>query len=728
MENRVARDDLEGWLSIYRRYARRGSVEWSATGTSFLRELADHAGLIAESGGKPAEGASDLAEALADTRLRGPGEHPARITRLFADLPPEESDRAALLRDAAKQLDPGGLLLIRADRGAAIEDWIAGEPALSCRGRHPIGRRCLFALQRRYERPRIALLPDSSGACMQIRTFAPLEELERRGEVQVTVLPGDASPEILVDHDLLLLQRFGGMPALRLMLEARDLGIPVALELDDDFFHLPWFNPGAKIYGRYEIQVALRALLRGADAIVTSTPYLRSRMLEYNDRVMTMHNLVDTTLFRREPGPFHDEAVTTFGYIGTRTHQEDFRPVIEPLSRLLLENDGVVRAVFVGHVPDELARLPHVRYLGWYGDYHNAAGALTRSGANIALAPLMDVEFNRSKSAMKYLEYGACGIPGIFSDVEAYHDFIRHGETGLLVREHTPKGWYEAMHRVVSEPDLRGRMADAAHNDVQTHHSIEQRAEDFLELYSQVLDGPAASPVQPLANSASDRRMFTVIVRADGDPLKELPLFGQLRDHLPEGSEWIVIARDTPLRDALSYGAEVEIIDGRQPGAELEAIARAGGEWILLVDGRVTVEDDTCERLLAVAGPSVGAIGPRMRNPSSEQSIAAVISGPDASDDALASLASSRPFSAARVLDPHCVLLNRQALTQVGGVTGGLVWEDALTDLCSRLSEANFEIRVSNLGALDMKRGEDVRDPGSRTGQSHATRNVVRRT
>ena len=30
------------------------------------------------------------------------------------------------------------VLLVRADRGAAIEDWIAAEPALRCRGRHPV--------------------------------------------------------------------------------------------------------------------------------------------------------------------------------------------------------------------------------------------------------------------------------------------------------------------------------------------------------------------------------------------------------------------------------------------------------------------------------------------------------------------------------------------------------------------------------------------------------------
>ena len=51
---------------------------------------------------------------------------------------------------------------------------------------------------------------------------------------------------------------------------------------------------------------------------------------------------------------------------------------------------------------------------------------------DVAIAPLEDDAFTRGKSDLKYLDYAALGIPGVFSDVRPYRDTVRHRETGLL--------------------------------------------------------------------------------------------------------------------------------------------------------------------------------------------------------------------------------------------------------------------------------------------------------
>ena len=147
---------------------------------------------------------------------------------------------------------------------------------------------------------------------------------------------------------------------------------------------------------------------------------------------------------------------------------------------MLIESNGKARAVFIGAVPEELKRHPFETYLGWFGSYHNAAQALSRSGVNVALAPLIDLEFNRSKSAMKYLEYGACKIVGIFSDVEAYSQQVQHMKNGFKVSNHSQEKWDQALRFMVENPEKRNSMRDAAHQDVIKNHSIGEKMHDFL--------------------------------------------------------------------------------------------------------------------------------------------------------------------------------------------------------------------------------------------------------
>ena len=79
---------------------------------------------------------------------------------------------------------------------------------------------------------------------------------------------------------------------------------------------------------------------------------------------------------------------------------------------------------------------------------------------DVAIAPLEDDAFTSCKSDLKYLDYGALGIPGVFSDVRPYRDTVRHGETGLLAAN-DEKAWADALEEIVGDAALRARLAGA---------------------------------------------------------------------------------------------------------------------------------------------------------------------------------------------------------------------------------------------------------------------------
>jgi glycosyltransferase involved in cell wall biosynthesis len=107
---------------------------------------------------------------------------------------------------------------------------------------------------------------------------------------------------------------------------------------------------------------------------------------------------------------------------------------------------------------------------------------------DVAIAPLGDDTFTRGKSDLKYLDYAALGIPGVFSDVRPYRETVRHRETGLLAANE-PEAWAEALEEVVSDAALRARLAEAATRDVHGHRMLKTNATRWSDAIETIVPG-----------------------------------------------------------------------------------------------------------------------------------------------------------------------------------------------------------------------------------------------
>ncbi len=103
---------------------------------------------------------------------------------------------------------------------------------------------------------------------------------------------------------------------------------------------------------------------------------------------------------------------------------------------------------------------------------------------DFAVAPLVDDAFNRSKSYIKYLDYGALGLPCAFSGIGVFEDVVRNGENGLIVRD--PSDWYSALRLLATDKSLRTRMGAAARRDVEANHTLAAQAYRHKELWAQI--------------------------------------------------------------------------------------------------------------------------------------------------------------------------------------------------------------------------------------------------
>lgn len=117
-------------------------------------------------------------------------------------------------------------------------------------------------------------------------------------------------------------------------------------------------------------------------------------------------------------------------------------------------------------------RIPVDRYR--WTDWTKGVPAYLRSiDFHIGLIPLRPHVFNNSKSAVTALSYAGLGIPVVASDVGPYRDFVRHGETGFLVKE--PGDWVRYVRELVRNEQLRKEMGEAA-RQLAAEHTIEKNA------------------------------------------------------------------------------------------------------------------------------------------------------------------------------------------------------------------------------------------------------------
>lgn len=228
-------------------------------------------------------------------------------------------------------------------------------------------------------------------------------------------------------------------------------------ELDDDLLNVDRSNPVHGYFSRPDIRAMLETNIAAANRVIVSTAELADTIRPINPDVVVVPNTIDATVLDL-PRPDQADAMVTVGWAGSDTHAADWREAAPHVARLVAD-DPAVRVAFAGACyPPGIPR-DRVSWSPWQPDItrHYRHVAMT---FDIGLAPLAHTPFNAAKSHIKALEYAAAGIPVIASAEPPYEQFVRHGETGFLVRQ--PHEWSVHLRKLVGDRDLRTAMGDAA--------------------------------------------------------------------------------------------------------------------------------------------------------------------------------------------------------------------------------------------------------------------------
>jgi glycosyltransferase involved in cell wall biosynthesis len=321
----------------------------------------------------------------------------------------------------------------------------------------------------------------------------PLEELARHDGFEVTLADsgeggGHRSPvtvSMLQGYDVIVGQRLSKHEGLEVWRKARGPFSRLVYELDDDVWSVNAENFLAfSHHQREDVRDAITHGAEIADLITVTTPHLAEVMTRYtgNPDVAVLPNCVPGWLLDlpREP-----RARPSAGWQGGASHGADIGLVTEATRRFLKRFPGWdLRLTGTDYRPSFRAPEGRASYTHWHPVNDDPAAYYSALDFDIGLSPLLDNEFNSSKSGIRVIEYMARGIVPIASDVPAYRDVIHHGVDGFLVRR--DHEWLRYMSGLAADDGLRLRMSEAARETVRQHHLIENGWQDWAAAYSRL--------------------------------------------------------------------------------------------------------------------------------------------------------------------------------------------------------------------------------------------------
>ncbi len=105
------------------------------------------------------------------------------------------------------------------------------------------------------------------------------------------------------------------------------------------------------------------------------------------------------------------------------------------------------------------------------------------SQATVAIYPFEDTLINRTKCAVKLRDLLAAGVPVVAEAVGQNQEYIRDGQTGLLVEPGDVATFGDAVARVLQTPALRDRLGQAAARDIRERFAWEKLVGIVEEAY-----------------------------------------------------------------------------------------------------------------------------------------------------------------------------------------------------------------------------------------------------
>lgn len=344
----------------------------------------------------------------------------------------------------------------------------------------------------------LSVVPDRT-ACAYYRHILPAVQLAAdladRG-IELTASPAFSGAR---EYDAYVFSRTPSMKVYPTIIRLYESGAKILWELDDDLVSIPEWSPVKYRFDEYELSY-LAIGLRLASAVICSTRNLAAAVEADFPAAAGKARVCENLIDPRSYSPFADRDIQSIHpdpfrvlFSGSATHSGDMAPVVHLVGQILKTTNDYV--FFHGYWPPHFVDV-HPGRVARIGpcDKTSYEPLVSAIAPHVALCPLADEKFNRSKSAIKWMEMTLAGAAVIASNMSPFSDVITNGIDGYLCTHDWPSEWVERYRLLRDQGEWRRLVAHAREKVLSEFSwlSGNARRRAWLDFYSSVPDLPAA--------------------------------------------------------------------------------------------------------------------------------------------------------------------------------------------------------------------------------------------
>jgi glycosyltransferase involved in cell wall biosynthesis len=216
-------------------------------------------------------------------------------------------------------------------------------------------------------------------------------------------------------------------------------------------------------------------LMKGADHVITCTPYLDSFVRKYNIKTTDISSTINTSLYKPKID-YEVEKKLVIGWSGSHSTAK-YLHLLDDVLKELSQSHSFTLLV----MGDEHFTLPgvEVKAIPWKEEYE----VDVISSFDVGLYPLPNEEWILGKSGLKALQYMAAGVPTVATAIGTIFRIIQNEENGFLVN--TAEEWKEVLIQLIKNKSLRQRIGESAAKTVEEKYSVSATEATYLSILNQ---------------------------------------------------------------------------------------------------------------------------------------------------------------------------------------------------------------------------------------------------
>lgn len=330
-------------------------------------------------------------------------------------------------------------------------------------------------------------------ACGHVRGEVVAREINKSSNDTIVDCKADVMISDFHKTDAMVFQRQWSRPLIDKAKLAKNVGIKVIYEIDDDLLNTPVeFIEPYKFHAKPEVRAGTEWFLKNADAITASTMPLAesTRRYTHNVPIYVVENSVDIESWEKayalkQTKP--DEGVVTIGWMASGSHTID-SVLVERALPNLMKKYSFLKIHLIGLVNTEI--FPQLKEFGdrVKSDPWTDINILPYAMADfdIGVCPLIRSAYNDCKSNIKWQQNACLAIPSIVSAGPVYGN-VKDLEDGIVVQTNSPEEWEHKLSQLIEDETLRKKIGCSARKTVLDLYDIRNNWGNWVDVYKKIV-------------------------------------------------------------------------------------------------------------------------------------------------------------------------------------------------------------------------------------------------